>query len=209
VNAGYVEQTDQSDIAREKGLHSKRAHGLGREEGVRAPSSAGSAVIGIECFACAKSLTHSGPDSHMYTVSRALFPNTRLPINLLSNCAPALLQQYYPEHLGQMFIVNAPMVFKAIWAVVRPWLEARTQTKIQVVSNEKQARESLLAVIPAENLIQRLGGLSKVDMMSEIGEGPWADESILERVRMPFKDSSATCTGSFISADTAVESLAS
>jgi hypothetical protein len=44
------------------------------------------------------------------------------------------MQNFYPEHLGQMFIINAPMVFKTIWAIVRPWLEARTQKKIQVLS---------------------------------------------------------------------------
>ena len=82
-----------------------------------------------------------------------------------------------------MFIVNAPMVFKAIWSAVSPWLEARTKTKIQVFSSEKQSREALLAVIPRENLIKSLGGDSEPDMMSELGEGPWANPSIREKVR--------------------------
>ena len=42
------------------------------------------------------------------------------------------VQSFYPEHLGQMFVVNAPYVFKGIWAVIKPWLEATTQRKIQV-----------------------------------------------------------------------------
>lgn len=37
-----------------------------------------------------------------------------------------------------MFIVNAPLIFRSIWAIVRPWLEARTQRKIQVCPSAVQ-----------------------------------------------------------------------
>jgi hypothetical protein len=92
------------------------------------------------------------------------------------------MQSYYPEHLGQMFIVNAPVMFKAIWSAVSPWLEQRTKTKIQVFSSESQSRQALLAVIPKENLIQSLGGTSVPDTMSELGEGPWSDPVVQEEV---------------------------
>lgn len=42
-------------------------------------------------------------------------------------------QDYYPEHLGQMFIINTPFIFKTIWAMVNPMLEERTRKKIQVL----------------------------------------------------------------------------
>jgi len=41
-------------------------------------------------------------------------------------------QWFYPESLQKMYVVNAPWVFKAIWAIVRPWLHPITQSKIQV-----------------------------------------------------------------------------
>ena len=44
-----------------------------------------------------------------------------------------VLQDYFPEHLGQMFIINTPMIFKAIWAVVYQMLEERTRKKIVVL----------------------------------------------------------------------------
>mmetsp|Transcript_32089 Transcript_32089/g.102197 ORF Transcript_32089/g.102197 Transcript_32089/m.102197 type:complete len:168 (-) Transcript_32089:160-663(-) len=68
----------------------------------------------------------------------------------------AMDQDNYPEHLGQMFIVNAPYVFKGIWSAIKPWLEARTQKKIQIMStgHGKVLRE----VIGAENLPFWLGG---------------------------------------------------
>jgi CRAL/TRIO domain len=103
----------------------------------------------------------------------------------------------------QMFIVNAPMIFKAMWAVISPWLEQRTQAKIQVISNEKQGQQALLAAIPPENLIARLGGSSQVDPFADHTIGPWADPSVLERSQWKFKDS--TLTASSASADTAVD----
>lgn len=41
-------------------------------------------------------------------------------------------QWYYPEGLDKMYIVNAPFAFRAIWALVSPWLHPRTRAKIQV-----------------------------------------------------------------------------
>lgn len=41
-------------------------------------------------------------------------------------------QDNYPEMLGRICIINAPMVFKAIWALVKPLLNPRTLSKIQV-----------------------------------------------------------------------------
>jgi hypothetical protein len=44
-------------------------------------------------------------------------------------------QWFYPESLQKMYVVNAPWVFKALWAIVRPWLHPITQSKIQVCSS--------------------------------------------------------------------------
>lgn len=41
-------------------------------------------------------------------------------------------QDNYPEMLGRICIINAPLVFKAIWALVKPLLNPRTLSKIQV-----------------------------------------------------------------------------
>jgi hypothetical protein len=40
-------------------------------------------------------------------------------------------QDNYPEMLGHICIINAPMMFKAIWAIVKPMLNPRTQGKIE------------------------------------------------------------------------------
>ena len=41
-------------------------------------------------------------------------------------------QDYYPEYLKKMFIINAPTRFKEIWSIIKPWLDKRTQKKIEV-----------------------------------------------------------------------------
>lgn len=43
------------------------------------------------------------------------------------------LQLYYPETLGQLLILNAPIVFSACWAIIRPWLDTDTAMKIKFI----------------------------------------------------------------------------
>ena len=43
-----------------------------------------------------------------------------------------LLQDHYPERLGKVNVVNAPWVFNAAWRMVRPLLDERTRSKINV-----------------------------------------------------------------------------
>lgn len=45
-------------------------------------------------------------------------------------------QDYYPEILGRMFIVNAPTLFTMVWKVVKPWLDKRTQNKIKIMGKK-------------------------------------------------------------------------
>ena len=45
-------------------------------------------------------------------------------------------QNYYPESLHRMFIINAPMSFRAIWAMVRPFLDPVTQKKVEIMGHK-------------------------------------------------------------------------
>ena len=44
--------------------------------------------------------------------------------------ASKIAQDFYPEQLGQMMIVNAPMLFTGVWALVKGWLDEKTREKI-------------------------------------------------------------------------------
>lgn len=43
-------------------------------------------------------------------------------------------QDFYPEMMGKLVIVNAPYLFSAVYAVIKGWLDERTRKKISVVS---------------------------------------------------------------------------
>lgn len=67
-----------------------------------------------------------------------------------------ITQDYYPEMMHRMYIVNAGMMFKAVWAMIKPWLDSVTQSKIVIISGD--GKKELLQDIPAQNLPVSLGG---------------------------------------------------
>lgn len=54
----------------------------------------------------------------------------------------AMAQNNYPEILGKyfffkfsMFIINAPMLFTGIWAIVKMWIDDKTKEKIKILGS--------------------------------------------------------------------------
>jgi hypothetical protein len=41
-------------------------------------------------------------------------------------------QYYYPETLYKLLIINAPLSFRTLWAVVKPWLHPLTQARVRL-----------------------------------------------------------------------------
>lgn len=87
-------------------------------------------------------------------------------------------QDNYPEMLGRICIINAPMVFKAIWALVKPLLNPRTLSKIQIC--QSNYTKDLLEWIDPENLPEWLGGKSQGTLIDDIG--PWSDPEVLRKL---------------------------
>ncbi|KAI0277291.1 CRAL-TRIO domain-containing protein [Russula aff. rugulosa BPL654] len=68
-------------------------------------------------------------------------------------------QNYYPETMGQLIIINAPTSFTAIWSAIKPWLAPRTLDKITFLgANQPEQHAALLDLISPENLPVALGG---------------------------------------------------
>lgn len=44
-----------------------------------------------------------------------------------------MTQSYYPENLGAAYIVNAPMLFKMLWAIVKGFMDERARAKVQIM----------------------------------------------------------------------------
>ena len=76
-----------------------------------------------------------------------------------------------------MFVINAPMLFTGVWAVVKMWIDDKTKEKIQILGSSY--KKELLKYIDPENLPDFLdGGTCKCaggDCLS-INKGPWNPE---------------------------------
>jgi hypothetical protein len=94
--------------------------------------------------------------------------------------ASGISQNYYPERLGKLYVINAPWGFSAIFSVVKGFLDPVTVSKIHILGGNYQ--KELLAQIPKENLPQVLGGECDCPggcMFSDLGpwrEPEWAKE---------------------------------
>jgi len=88
--------------------------------------------------------------------------------------ASAISQDYYPERLGKMYIVNAPWGFSTCWNFIKRFLDPVTIEKIHVLGSSYE--NELLEQVPSENLPQVLGGECECSggcMLSD--DGPWRD----------------------------------
>lgn len=65
-------------------------------------------------------------------------------------------QDNYPEIMGQLWVVNAPMIFSVLWSVTKIWLDKKTRDKIKICGSGFKKEQ--LKVIDADNLPDFLGG---------------------------------------------------
>eukprot|EP00899_Mesostigma_viride_P008693 jgi/Mesvir1/17825/Mv12919-RA.1 len=115
----------------------------------------------------------------------------------------------YPEHLFRLFIINAPFTFKGVWSIIRPWLDERTATKIQVFTHN--GTETLLQYVDANNLPAELGGNCQCPGgCINSDEGPWRDPAYLQASSRGATEESLEAEGEESTTGTAaVRSLAS
>ncbi|KAJ3206131.1 cytosolic factor, phosphatidylinositol/phosphatidylcholine transfer protein [Entophlyctis luteolus] len=90
----------------------------------------------------------------------------------------AIAQDYYPEMLGKMFVINAPMLFTGVWSLVKPMLDEVTVRKIVILG--PTYLPTLLETIDSENLPRCLGGTctSCPEGCEHSDIGPWNDGSV-------------------------------
>ncbi|KAI7985684.1 Phosphatidylinositol transfer protein 3 [Camellia lanceoleosa] len=71
--------------------------------------------------------------------------------------ALSILQDYYPERLGKLFIIHVPYIFMAVWKVVYPFIDDNTKKKIMFVENKK-LKSTLLQDIDESQIPEIYGG---------------------------------------------------
>jgi len=85
----------------------------------------------------------------------------------------AVSQDYYPETMGCLRVINAPSAFGVVWKVVKHWLAKETQQKIDILGSDYEA--VLLKDISPENLPPFLNGGKCTCGNCMNGAGPWLE----------------------------------
>lgn len=60
-----------------------------------------------------------------------------------------MLKDHYPERLHRVFLVDAPVVFRALWSLIKPFVDPVTKTKFQFVTGESQRQRLFGAIMDA------------------------------------------------------------
>jgi hypothetical protein len=88
--------------------------------------------------------------------------------------ASFISQNYYPERLGKLYIINAPWGFSSAFSVVKKFLDPVTVAKIHILGSGYE--KELLSQVPKENLPKRFGGTCECPGGCEFSDqGPWRE----------------------------------
>ena len=95
----------------------------------------------------------------------------------LLKSASQIMQDYYPEILSSMYIINANFIFRSAWALCKGFIHEKTRRKINIFGDDFSP--ALLTIIDAENLPRIYGGTctctdSTGDCVTS-NVGPWND----------------------------------
>ncbi|MCO5551151.1 hypothetical protein L7F22_004648 [Adiantum nelumboides] len=84
-----------------------------------------------------------------------------------------LLQNYYPERLAAVYIVNVPKFFHGIWKVIARFLDQATKEKIVFLENHVMA-QVLLSEVDADTLPSLYGGKASVVFLQDAHVPNWS-----------------------------------
>lgn len=65
-------------------------------------------------------------------------------------------QNYYPERLYRMYIINAPRFFTYMWNIIKGWMDVKTVSKIKIIG--KEYLPDLIDLLGLENVPSEYGG---------------------------------------------------
>ena len=105
----------------------------------------------------------------------------------------AVSQNYYPERLGKMYLINAPWGFSSVFSIVKGFLDPVTVQKIHVLGTGYQ--KELLEQVPKENLPKILGGTCDCQGGCAFSDlGPWKDPQWAKPAKWEQKKGDAPAT---------------
>ncbi|KAM0716098.1 hypothetical protein Q7P37_008612 [Cladosporium fusiforme] len=122
----------------------------------------------------------SRKSGHLLETSCSIMDLKGVGLGMMSNAygylqqASAISQNYYPERLGKLYVINAPWGFSSVFSVVKKFLDPVTVAKIHVLGSGYQ--KELLAQVPKENLPKQFGGECQCPGGCELSDqGPWQE----------------------------------
>lgn len=82
-------------------------------------------------------------------------------------------KNYFPETVWKIYCVNTPMMFRAAWAVVKPWLHPITQAKMNIINSVSQLTTELVACGMKKEQLPKCfdgphEGLDTIDVLKQI-----------------------------------------
>ncbi|GIX63327.1 phosphatidylinositol/phosphatidylcholine transfer protein [Babesia caballi] len=95
----------------------------------------------------------------------------------------SVTQNYYPELLGKLLFINASALFSALWQVLSPLLDAKTLSKITVISSKTESRARVCELVDPDQLPMFLGGTRPDDSWMGSNFGPWGEPEIIDKLR--------------------------
>lgn len=102
-------------------------------------------------LACGERLRDSYEDSKfvVYTDCSGFFLACAPPLGV-SRGILDLMAKHYPERLKAFYLVDTPLVFRAFWQLIKPFIDPKTKGKMHFITGEEQRRETFSKLIDPE-----------------------------------------------------------
>ena len=71
--------------------------------------------------------------------------------------------------LEKLIFINAPIVFKGVWNIVKYWIDKKTRSKIEI--HWGNPKEALLKYIDEDKIPKEFGGNCSDEILAN--KGPW------------------------------------
>jgi hypothetical protein len=101
----------------------------------------------------------------------------------VSKATLGILQDHYPERLGQMFIANPPMLFSTFWSCISPFIDPITRAKVVFLKGGTDGQKQLQEFVDPGQLNASFGGTAKEFDPESYFPGGLTDEARAERAR--------------------------